>query len=80
MINKIFTSPEVNKYLEKHNLIQYFKKSVQKLKNEQNTGLDFKKREPKSLNIWSFRITKKYRAWCKRENDILKIYLIDDHQ
>jgi hypothetical protein len=80
MISTIRTSLEVNKYLEKHNLIDNFKKAVQKLKIGQNAGLDFKKREPKSLEIWSFRLTKKYRAWCKKEQNILNVYCIDDHQ
>ncbi len=67
-------------YLQSRQILSTFKKAVLKLKSGDYTGVDFKKREPKTHNIWPFRINKKYRAWATKENDILIIYKIDDHQ
>ncbi len=41
--------------------------------------VDFKLREPKKDLIYYFRINKQYRAWCRVENNILKVFYIDDH-
>ncbi len=79
-IHKIKVEPRVYLYLKKHRLIKQFKNAVEKLKLGNPSGLDFKRRKPKNLGIWSFRISKKYRAWATKENDILIIYKIDDHQ
>ena len=42
--------------------------------------VDLKKRKPTSLNIWSFRITKKYRAYARRKGNELTVFAVDDHQ
>ena len=80
MISKVLISQEAYAYLDKHHIVEPFMKSVSKLKCGNNTGLDFKKRKPKSLNIWSFRITKKYRAYARRKGSVITVYAIDDHQ
>ncbi len=80
MPEEIFTTPVVDKYLQSHQLVTQFSKAILKFKSKNLSNLDFKKREPKSLDIWSFRITKKYRAFALREGNILKIFKIDDHQ
>lgn len=67
-------------YLQSRQILSAFKKAVEKLKSGDFAGLDFKKREPKTHNIWSFRINKKYRALCTKTGDLLKITKIDDHQ
>ncbi|MBU0458298.1 hypothetical protein KJ652_05705 [Patescibacteria group bacterium] len=80
MIDKIFITKEAYTYLEKHQMLELFMKAIIKLKSGQNAGVDLKKRKPKVLNIWSFRITKKYRAWCRRRGSELTVYKIDAHR
>lgn len=80
MIRDVYVTKDVQKKLHTHNLVILFKKSVQKLLAGENAGLDFKKRKPKSENIWSFRINKQYRALCKRHAGVLTVFYIDDHQ
>lgn len=79
-IETVLVESQVDQYIRKHQLLSQFRKSVQKLKSGQHAGLDFKKRIPKSANIWQFRITQKYRAWCKKKKGVVIIYKIDDHQ
>ncbi len=67
-------------YLQSRNILKQFKKASEKIKSSDYTGLDLKKREPKSDNIWSFRITKKYRALATKSGQTLKVFPIDDHQ
>lgn len=52
-------------YLEKRNLTKQYLKACEYIVdgNTKNTGL--KLREPKSHEIWYFRINKQYRAFCK---------------
>lgn len=80
MITEIFIYREAAEYLKKHKLIPQFEKAVLKFKSNSLSGLDFKKRKPKSQGIWSFRITKKYRALATRTGNTLKVYRISDHQ
>ncbi len=42
--------------------------------------VQLKKRQPKSKNIYQFRITRKYRAFAIKENGSLIIFHISDHQ
>lgn len=77
---RVYTTPDVNNYLKKHMLTFAFQKAANKLKSGNFTGLQLRKREPKSLNIWYFRITKQYRAWAERDGNKLNIYKVDDHQ
>ena len=80
MINRVFIAPDAYKELCRHRLEKHFTKAVIKLKKGDNRGVDLKKRKPKSLNIWSFRITRKYRAFARRRGNELTVYAIDDHQ
>lgn len=80
MIQDIFITQEAREQLQKHGLVVQFQKSAVKILAGNNAGVDLKKREPKSENTWSFRLTKKYRALCKRQQGILTVFYIDDHQ
>ncbi len=80
MFTIITSTTEVADYLRKRQLVSQFQKAIIKLKTGNYSGLDFKKRKPENAGIWSFRINQKYRAWCRRKDNELTIYLIDDHQ
>lgn len=80
MIERILISPDAMQMLCAHQLERRFMKAVIKLKKGDNAGVDLKKREPKSLGIWSFRITQKYRAFARRNGGVLTVFMIDDHQ
>ena len=80
MIERVFISSKAHEQAKAHHIFPQLTKAVAKLKKGQNRGLDFKKRKPKSENIWSFRISKKYRAWAHREQGVLYVFAIDDHQ
>jgi hypothetical protein len=54
MITKIFIHREIDKYLKKHGLSSQFNKAILKFKSDNLSGLDFKKRKPKSHDVWSF--------------------------
>ena len=56
-------SPRLQIYLEKHQLQAFFEKQSQIfLANPRHPGLHTELLEPKDLALYSFRITKKYRA------------------
>ena len=80
MIEDIDVKAKAVAYIKQHKLDEPFKKSVLKLLAGNNAGLDLKKRQPKSDDIWSFRITKKYRAFARKRGAVLTVYAIDDHQ
>jgi hypothetical protein len=80
MIEDVFVEPEAVKYVRSHQLDTQFHKAVAKLIQGSNAGLDLKKRKPHAENIWSFRITKKYRAFAHKREGILTVYDISDHQ
>jgi len=67
-------------YLKTRDLLQQYKKAKYLIANDLLHLVHFKKREPRSKDIWSFRITRKYRALCKRKGDVLIVFDIDDHQ
>lgn len=51
------------KYLKKHNIEKRYEKQVKLfLENPHHPSLNTETLEPKSLKIYSFRITRKYRA------------------
>ena len=80
MISAVLIEPAAYRDIQRHQLEEQLKKVVRKLKSGVNAGVDLKKREPKSMNVWQFRITQKYRAYAKRNSDRLIVYAIDDHQ
>jgi len=80
LINIIDVSREAFIYAQSRQLLNQFRKTLEKLKEGSFNGLDLKKREPKSHRVWSFRINKKYRALATLERGNFYIYEIDDHQ
>ncbi len=78
--NSIIESKKVYNILIKKELLKQYKKSKDNLLNWYNTKAFFKERKPPWSGIWYFRINKKYRALWFIENNVLKIYDIDNHQ
>lgn len=66
-------------FLESRWLEKQYKKWTQLILNWNFKQVDFKIREPKQEKIYYFRINKQYRAWWRIENNILKIFHIDNH-
>jgi len=77
---KIFITKKVEIYLGKRNLHKKFKKCLLDLKDGNLKKVDFKKRKPKSDNIFQFRIDKKFRAFGYLQGEVFFIFSISDHQ
>lgn len=80
MINKILISDDLIDFLEKRNLVKQYKKAKEYILKWFLRQVDLKLREPKKDKIVYFRINKQFRAICKLEWEILKIFDIDNHQ
>ena len=80
MISKILISDDLIEFIEKRNLINQYNKTKNYLLKWFFRQVNLKLREPKKDKIYYFRINKQYRAICKIEWDILKIFDIDNHQ
>ncbi len=80
MINKILISDDLIAFLEKRNLVNQYKKAKEYILKWLTKQVDLKLREPKNDKVYYFRLNRQYRAICKIEGDILKIFDIDDHQ
>lgn len=73
----------VVEYLVSRDLLTAYRKAKGKLLAGVATGLDFKKRKPRTLNVYQFRINQKYRAFGHfDEKDPAKfvVFRISDHQ
>ena len=77
---KIIENEKVRKYLRLRNLEKQFKKCRADLENENLQKVNFKKLQPKWMNIFSFRINRQFRAFGIFRDGILRIYKISDHQ
>ena len=80
MIDKILISSDLINFIEKRNLANQYKKAKSYILKWFFKQVDLKLREPKKNKIYYFRLNKQYRAICKLEWNILKIFDIDDHQ
>lgn len=71
----------LQKYLRKHNLERQFTKQLKLFKaNPFYPSLHTEILEPKNHRIYSFRITKRYRAlFIYRGNETIEIFEINDH-
>ena len=71
-------------FLRSRNLLSQYLKAKKFLQLQYFSVVDFKKRKPKSENIYQFRINKKFRALCYFEDKIEKkkliVFKISDHQ
>ena len=80
-IEVILEDKDIFDFLNKRWLLPQYKKSKIKILNWLFSWVDFKIRQPKKDEIYSFRINKQFRAyWRLLENRILQIYFIDNHQ
>lgn len=84
MFEEIRETKEVLFYLEKRGLVQVYQKSKKSLLSWNTHGLDFKMRQPKKYEIYQFRLTGKYRAFCGIKEftgkKVLIVHKISDHQ
>jgi plasmid maintenance system killer protein len=67
-------------YLIKRNLLSQYKKAKTLLKNNYLSSVDFKKRQPKTLGEYYFRINLKYRAIGVFDGEDFIVTEISDHQ
>lgn len=80
MINKVIISDDLINYLETRKLEKQYIKAKNYLLKWNFKQIDFKLREPKKDKIYYFRINTQFRAFCKLEWNILKVFDIDNHQ
>lgn len=80
LLEAILESPEIAQYIAQRNLLSQYKKAKAYILSGNFTAVHFKKKEPKSLNIWYFRINKQFRAIGYLKDTTLFIIEIDNHQ
>lgn len=80
MIKTILISDDLINYLKSRKLENQYQKSKEYVLDWNLKRVNFKLREPKKNWIYYFRINKQYRALAVLDNEILKIFDIDDHQ
>jgi len=81
LVEQILECKEILPYLEKHGLLNQYKKAKTYILSGKSFQARLKKRQPKKDSIWYFRINKKYRAIGYIDNDnSLIIVEIDDQQ
>jgi len=80
MVKKVIISNKCISFLESRGLSKQYKKAKLYLLNGYYTKIHFSLRQPKSEQIYYFRINKQYRAWGFLDQETLKIFRIDDHQ
>ncbi|MEQ9102658.1 MAG: hypothetical protein RIF36_19480 [Imperialibacter sp.] len=73
-------SEKVLQYLQERNLVKSYIKAKLLLENGDLQSASFKKRRPKHLEIYYFRINKKYRAIGRFKGDQFVVTEISDHQ
>jgi len=70
----------VAQYLQKRNLVKAYQEAKAHFENDDFRIIDAKPRKPKSLGVYQFRITKKYRAFYTLTKEGAAVYKISDHQ
>ncbi|MDQ7008775.1 MAG: hypothetical protein Q9M94_00610 [Candidatus Gracilibacteria bacterium] len=80
MIEKVLISDDLINFLERRNLDKQYKKAKNYLLDGYFEKIRFKLKEPKKDGIYYFRINIQFRALCKLEGNILKVFDIDNHQ
>lgn len=79
-IEQVLELEDVVRYLKKRNLIASYKQVKTHLLAGHVAGAQLRKRQPRSEDIWYFRINKQYRALCYFEETTVIVFHIDDHQ
>ncbi len=77
---EVFETDKAVAYLKSRNLIKEYKKAKSYILGGHFQQVQLKKRHPYSRGIWYFRITRKYRAYAKKEQNRLVVFEISDHQ
>jgi plasmid maintenance system killer protein len=77
---KIIEHKSIFTYLRKRGIQKQYVSAKNKIETGMTLGPKLKKRRPYSKNMWYFRINRQYRALCVRQDDVLYVYEIDDHQ
>ena len=80
MITAVIEHDEVNDFLKIRGLAERYKKAKTYLLDGHMSAVNFKKRMPLSRDVWSLRVTKKYRAFCYLKGTTLVVSEINDHQ
>jgi len=77
---KVLTSKKVRRYLNLRNLEEQFEKCCCDIESGNLRKVDFKKRQPKTDNIFQFRINRKFRGFGYLRGEEFFIFAISDHQ
>ncbi len=84
MFDEVRELPEVAEYLINRNLIDQYGAAKRKLFSANTKWLDFKLRQPKKLQVYQFRINKKYRGFgtiaLHNGKKVFIVHTISDHQ
>ena len=76
----VFEYDTVVTYLKIRHILKEYKKAKGYITDGHYQQVQLKKRQPYSSGIWYFRITRKYRAYAKKEQNRLVVFEISDHQ
>jgi len=82
-ISAVLEFDEINDYLTSRWLLKQYKKAKEKILSGDLKSVLFKKRKPKTLNVYQFRINDKYRAFWffdKKQESVFKVFEVSDHQ
>jgi len=79
LIQKIFETQSVERYLRSRSLVKQYLKSKEHILNVRFGSVKFKMRKPKSKMVYYFRINKQYRAACIIKGNELRVFEIDNH-
>jgi anthranilate/para-aminobenzoate synthase component I len=76
----VFETEKAVAYLKSRHILKEYKKAKSYILEGHYQQVQLKKRHPYSCDIWYFRITRKYRAYAKKEENRLVVFEISDHQ
>ena len=82
-ISKILELKDVERYLISRGIVKQYQKAKKLVISWDLQSVGFKKRKPKTLKVYQFRINQKYRAFWffdVKNEWVFKIIEISDHQ
>lgn len=79
-ISKIKFDDKIKRYLDDRWLFQQFNKAAWFILVGSYSKAKFRRRQPKTSGIYYFRINQQFRALCKVDGGVLKVFKIDNHQ
>ena len=77
---KVVQEQSIIDYCVKRQIFKQYQKSCRYINLGYYDIVDLKLLKPRNKGIYQFRITKKYRALAVKENNILFVFHISDHQ